>query len=95
MEPNSRAAASTHRLRSLNEPLTVTVQLDAAGIPRTITLRRRRCTVAGVQETWRVDDEWWRPRAVSRLYFQVVLEDGRLLTLYRDLLEGHWWMQRY
>jgi hypothetical protein len=48
--------------------------------------------VAAIRETWRIDDEWWR-RPISRLYYEVVLENGRILTLYHDLLEGGWWEQ--
>ena len=53
---------------------------------------KRSGKVAAVRETWRIDDEWWR-RPISRLYYEVVLENGRILTLYLDLNEGGWWMQ--
>ncbi len=26
-----------------------------------------------VLESWRIDDEWWRPRPVSRLYYHLLL----------------------
>ena len=42
---------------------------------------------------WR--DEWWRERPVSRLYFEVALEDGRTLTVYRDLANCEWYRQTY
>ena len=40
------------------------------------------------------DDEWWR-REVSRLYFSLLLEDGRVVTIYRDLVTGRWSQQNY
>jgi hypothetical protein len=43
-----------------------------------------------VRETWRIDDEWWRGRPVSRVYFSLLLEDGRMITLYHDLLADPW-----
>jgi hypothetical protein len=49
--------------------------------------------VAVVRERWRIDDEWWR-RPISRAYHAVVLDDGRSVTLYRDLLEERWYAQR-
>jgi len=51
--------------------------------------------VESVVETWRIDDEWWREKAVSRHYWRVVLEDGRVVDIYRDLVTGGWWRQAY
>ena len=48
--------------------------------------------MTAVRERWRIDDEWWR-RPLSREYLTVVLEDGRSLTLYLDLVQGEWWVQ--
>lgn len=48
--------------------------------------------MAAVREAWRIDDEWWR-RPISRDYRAVVLDDGRPVTLYHDLLDGRWYVQ--
>jgi hypothetical protein len=40
------------------------------------------------------NDEWWR-KEVSRLYFELALEDERTLTVYRDLVTGRWSQQNY
>jgi hypothetical protein len=79
------------------------VEADEEGRPVAVTLRPdgrpsgrgRRLSVLQVQDTWRIDDEWWRERAVSRLYFQVALEGGRVVTVYEDLVSGRWAMQSY
>ena len=55
--------------------------------------RRERLAVAAVQDCWRIDDEWWRERPVSRVYFQVLLGDGRVMTVYRELASRRWWKQ--
>jgi hypothetical protein len=52
-------------------------------------------TVAAVQDHWRIDDEWWRETPVSRVYYQLQLDSGRMITVYRDLVGGEWWEQRY
>jgi hypothetical protein len=44
---------------------------------------------------WRIDDEWWREKPVSRLYWRVVLEEGRIVDVYRDLAGGKWFKQAY
>jgi hypothetical protein len=63
--------------------------------PTAVWLSSDRLAVTEVLELWRIDDEWWRQRPVSRLYFSLLLEDGRTLVAYRDLLSGRWWTQRY
>jgi hypothetical protein len=54
-----------------------------------------RIEVESIVETWRIDDEWWREKPVSRQYWRVVLEDGRVVDVYRDLVVGNWWRQAY
>ena len=46
-----------------------------------------------MRERWRIDDEWWR-KPISREYIAVVLDDGRALTLYHDLVDGSWYTQK-
>ncbi|MEX2527323.1 MAG: hypothetical protein WEA09_06755 [Gemmatimonadota bacterium] len=87
----------TQRLIPLGTPQPI--QMEAGlpppkgrGAPRALQLNRRKLQVEGVREEWRIDDEWWR-RPISRLYFTVILENGRLVTLYHDLVEGGWFLQ--
>ena len=80
------------RLRPLGTPCGARVEVDGTGIPITVVVGRRTRRVSAVRERWRIDDEWWR-RPLARDYVTVVLEDGRPLTLYRDLIEGGWWAQ--
>jgi hypothetical protein len=49
--------------------------------------------VEAIRERWRIDDEWWR-QAISREYRTVVLNDGRVVTLFHDLIEGAWYVQK-
>jgi hypothetical protein len=51
--------------------------------------------VETVLETWRIDDEWWRGWPVSRVYYALLLEDGRVVTMYCDLASGEWATQKF
>jgi hypothetical protein len=64
------------------------VEADEAGEPQVVMLVREHLALAAVQDWWRIDDEWWRERPVSRLYFSLLLEDARVMTAYRDLDRG-------
>jgi hypothetical protein len=72
----------------------VDVRADEEGEPVYVRLTGRPARkVASVREAWRIDDEWWR-QPISREYRAVVLDDGRLVTLYHDLLDGRWYAQK-
>jgi hypothetical protein len=82
------------RLRPLDQPRPVDVRTDERGEPLHVRLPGRPARrVAAVREAWRIDDEWWR-RPISREYRAVVLDDGRPLPLYHDLLDGRWYAQK-
>ena len=53
-----------------------------------------RESVALVREDWRVVDRWWTEDPVSRRYFDVVLESGRNVVVFRDEEVGRWFSQR-
>lgn len=82
------------RLRPLGEPKAVTVRTDEHGEPVHVRLPGKTARrIEAVRERWRIDDEWWRS-PISREYRAVVLDDGRNVTLYRDLLDGSWYAQK-
>jgi hypothetical protein len=60
--------------------------------------------VIDISEIWRIAEEWWRDTPIRRTYFQLVLDDGRPLTIFRDERTpseggadalGAWFEQRY
>ena len=93
MVSHPRAAARGHRLRPLNQAKPIRVEADESGEPRAVVLGRERLAVAAVQDRWRIDDEWWRERPVRRVYFDLFLQDGRILTVCKNILNGKWFRQ--
>jgi hypothetical protein len=72
----------------------VHVRTDEQGQPIHLRLPGKPARkIDAVRETWRIDDEWWRS-PISRVYRAVVLDDGRVVTLYHDLLDGRWYAQK-
>jgi len=89
------AAGGPGRARQLNRPRPLRVEAHDQGHPIAVWLSGRRHIVETVLESWRIDDEWWRERPASRLYFGLLLEDGRTATVYHDLISGRWAKQSY
>jgi hypothetical protein len=69
------------------------VELDETGAPAALAWDGERRVVEVVSETWRLDDEWWRA-PIHRRYAEVVLEGGRRVVVFEDLVTGEWRMQR-
>src|SRR2546422_1123234 len=64
----------TDRLRALNAPQRVRVELDEQRRPRVVKRKAgNEKRVESFGENWRMDDEWWRQPIVRR-YVEVALE---------------------
>jgi len=52
-----------------------------------------RVRVVVLREEWRVVDRWWTEEPVERCYFEVLLESGRNVVIFRDEPSGKWFRQ--
>jgi hypothetical protein len=95
MVPPARTPLRTDRLRAVNEPRQVTVEVDGSGAPTAVGRLGDLAVgrVESVNESWRIDDEWWR-QAITRLYYEVMLEGGKRVVLFQDLITGSWFIQQ-
>ena len=98
MVQNSRETPGAGTLRPLNLPVPVVVEEDAYQQPLALlpspSKRGRRLEVASIDSLWKIDEEWWRETPITRMYYQVITEDGRRITVFRDLATGQWYQQR-
>ena len=81
-------------LRPVNAPQPLEARPGPGGLPRCVRVRGRWVSVARVLDGWRIDDEWWRPDPVSRLYLRLLLADGTTVLAFQDLGAGGWFAQR-
>jgi hypothetical protein len=93
MVAHSRATLRPGRLRALNQPRPIDVECEA-GRPTVIKHNGKRLPVAEITDVWLIEDEWWQ-NPLARRYLRLLLADGRLLTVFEDLLGGAWYVQRY
>jgi hypothetical protein len=87
---DSRTAGATRAARRVNEPRPALVHPRFDGTPTQVN----RQAVVVVREEWRVVDRWWTEEPVSRRYFDVVLESGQNVVVFRDEEGGRWFSQR-
>jgi hypothetical protein len=79
-------------LRALNVPKPIRVKVGAGGRPLVLYLEGRARRIRQILNIWQIDDEWWRDR-ISRRYATLVLENGQMMTIYLNLLDGRWYVQ--
>jgi hypothetical protein len=77
-------------LHRLYVPITVAVLTDPEGMPT----QADGAGVEAVREEWLVEDRWWTPRPLRRHYFELALQDGRALTVFRSPGGQRWYRQR-
>jgi hypothetical protein len=77
-------------LRRLYAPQRVAVRTDPRGAP----LKIDGVPVDAVREEWLVEDRWWTPKPLRRHYFELALDDGRALTVFRTPRGQRWYRQR-
>ena len=103
MVTSSRTPLRTDRLRTLNLPRPMSVELNDDGVPKKVWRSRDNggghggqeetaAVVEAVLEMWRIDDEWWR-QLISRRYFAVILEGGGRVVVFENLVTHEWFIQ--
>jgi hypothetical protein len=76
--------------RRLGAPKPAAVEADERGMPTALGV----FAVDSVREEWVVEDRWWTGRPLRRRYFELVLDDGRNVVVFSDLVAGGWFSQR-
>ena len=90
MVANSGSARALRTSRRLNEPRPALVVAMGAGVPRVVN----RQSVALLREEWRVVDRWWTEEPIARRYFDLVLDSGQNVVVFRDEERSCWFTQR-
>jgi hypothetical protein len=75
--------------RRLYVPRRVDVSAGEDGAPLAV----EGVAVEALREEWLVEDRWWTPRPLRRHYYELVLADGRDVTVLRSG-RGRWFRQR-
>lgn len=89
MVAHPREQGDARAARRLNAPRPAAVTAPG-GVPTAVG----RVAVAAVREEWRVVERWWTDEPVRRRYFDLVLETGENVVVFRDEERGGWFTQR-
>ena len=90
MPKRTKAPAATDSLR-LGTPMPIKVQEDEEFRPLAVSLLGKLLPVESIEERWEDEEFWWRDNPLIRVTYQVTLEDGRQLTIFKNMLHGGWY----
>jgi hypothetical protein len=93
MVAHSRTTSRPDQLRPLNQPVPVIV-VASNNTPATVIVNRQTHQVQRVQDTWIIEDEWWR-QPIARQYFALLLDVGTRRTVFHDRIANTWCLQEY
>lgn len=90
-----RGAGDPYALRRLNAPRPIDVRLDSTSAPVALQRNGRWLNVIELLDRYRTDDRWWTEQPISRTYYELLLEDDRIVAIFHDEIEESWFLQRY
>ena len=94
MVKNSRKKTISGRIRPLNSPLMISVQVDTNGCPAVLKLRGKAISISAIFDMWDVVDEWWKPGQIVRRYYGIELENGGRMMIFHDNYNKAWYRQQ-
>ena len=77
----------------MNPPVPLAVEETERQRPLAIMLKGRMVKVARIVDVWAVEEEWWREKPIERTYYQVITEDERRVSIFRDMVNDRWYRQ--
>jgi hypothetical protein len=80
----------TRTVHGLSEPQALQVITAPDGTPHALRIGDRRRAVVAIREDWLVQDRWWTSEPVDRHYFELLVEPGRVMVIYRELRTNQW-----
>ncbi len=93
MVQNTGEKANVNPGRAVNEPKPLEVVIDSEKMPHKIKIRGIWKFVIGIQDIWKIDDEWWREKPISRVYYMCILRTEEALVIFHDLITNNWYRQ--
>ena len=72
-------------------PMAARVQDDEDLRPLAVSVAGQFLEVVSIDERVEEEAEWWEPEPRFRMHYQVTLEDGQRVTIFRNMKTGAWY----
>ena len=72
-------------------PMPIQVQEDEDMRPVAVMVDGKSLAVVSIDDRSEAEEAWWWDDPVVKMNYQVSLEDGRQLTIFRNMMHGGWY----
>ena len=72
-------------------PMGARVQEDEDFRPLAVSVEGKVLDVVSIEERVEKEAEWWEPEPLFKMHYQVTLEDGQRLAIFRNMKTGGWY----
>ena len=72
-------------------PMGARVQEDEDFRPLAVSVEGKVLDVVSIEERVEEEAEWWEPEPLFKMHYQVTLEDGQQVTIFRNMKTGAWY----
>jgi len=72
-------------------PMAATVQEDQDFRPLAASLEGKVLEVVSIDERMEDEAEWWEPEPLFKMNYQITLEGGQRMTIFRNIKTGGWY----
>ena len=72
-------------------PMAARVGEDGDFRPLSVSREGEILEVVSIDERVEEEAEWWEPEPLFKMHYQVTLEDGQQLTIFRNMSTGSWY----
>ena len=72
-------------------PMAARGQEDEECRPLSISLEGNVLEVVSIDDRVEEEAEWWEPEPLFKMHYQVTLEDGQRVTIFRNMKTGAWY----
>lgn len=72
-------------------PMAARVQEDDDFRPLAVSLEGKVLEVVSIDDRVEEETEWWEPEPLFRMHYQVTLEDGQQVAIFRNMKTGGWY----
>ena len=75
----------------LSIPMGARVQEDEDFRPLAVSVEGKVLDVVSIEERVEEEAEWWEPEPLFKMHYQVTLEDGQQVTIFRNMKTRAWY----
>lgn len=90
MSKSRKKVAATEPAPRPRTPMPIRVEEDEDQTPLAVTCEGVSLKVVSIEERVESEEGWWDDNPTVHMHYDVLLDNGRQLTIFRNMMHGGW-----